>query len=234
MIEPEDGADRLLIADGAEARPDPRRSPLFPGGGEELLHADLHNHTRLSDGAGRPEDAYGSMRAAGLDVAAITDHTHGPRAEHAHPRRGPLGGARAAGRRRRRGRGFVAVRGFEWTSPTLGHMNVWGSGTFTRPLPLVEDGVRDGTAVQHGPPDDPAAIAEFYDWLRTDPQRALVSFKPPGREPGRFGRFRFDARIVDRWSGWRCSTAATTTCSRGSRRPASPLVEWPGRGLAWG
>jgi hypothetical protein len=78
MIEPEDGADRLLIADGAEARPDPRRSPLFPGGGEELLHADLHNHTRLSDGAGRPEDAYGSMRAAGLDVAAITDHTHAP------------------------------------------------------------------------------------------------------------------------------------------------------------
>ena len=226
MIEPEDGADRLLIADGAEARPDPRRSPLFPGGGEELLHADLHNHTRLSDGAGRPEDAYGSMRAAGLDVAAITDHTHAPGLSTRtldEARWEVLGqladAAHEAG-------GFVAVRGFEWTSPTLGHMNVWGSGTFTRPLPLVEDGVRDGTAVQHGPPDDPAAIAEFYDWLRTDPQRALVSFNHPGREPGRFGRFRFDARIVDRVVGLEMFNRGDDYLFEGvPQGRVSPLVE---------
>ncbi len=202
MIESEDGADRLLIADGvADARPDPGRSPLFPDGGEQLLHADLHNHTLLSDGAGRAQDAYGSMRAAGLDVAAITDHTHAPgiTTRTLDEARWALLGQLAdaadeAGE-------FVAVRGFEWTSPTLGHMNVWGSGTFARPLPLAEDGVLDGSAVRHGPPDDPAAIAEFYDWLLADPERALVSFNHPGREYGRFGRFRFDARIADRVVG---------------------------------
>ena len=50
-----------------------RRSRLFPG--PWLVHADLHNHTLLSDGAGDPADAFPSMRAAGLDVAAITDHS---------------------------------------------------------------------------------------------------------------------------------------------------------------
>ena len=42
--------------------------------GTSLVHADLHNHTLLSDGDGDPADAFVSMRAAGLDVAALTDH----------------------------------------------------------------------------------------------------------------------------------------------------------------
>ncbi len=48
-----------------------RYSRLFPG--PVLVHADLHNHTMLSDGAGDPAEAFGSMRAAGLDVAAIRE-----------------------------------------------------------------------------------------------------------------------------------------------------------------
>ncbi|HTF60461.1 MAG TPA: hypothetical protein VK713_11195, partial [Actinomycetes bacterium] len=47
-----------------------RVSRLFPG--SWLAHADLHNHTWLSDGAGDPRLAFASMRAAGLDVAALT------------------------------------------------------------------------------------------------------------------------------------------------------------------
>ncbi|MGH3945742.1 MAG: hypothetical protein ACRDSI_11945, partial [Pseudonocardiaceae bacterium] len=42
--------------------------------GTVLVHADMHNHTLLSDGAGDPEAAFPSMRDAGLDVAALTDH----------------------------------------------------------------------------------------------------------------------------------------------------------------
>ena len=49
-----------------------RGSKLFPG--TRLVHGDLHNHTLLSDGAGDPELAFETMHAAGLDVAAITDH----------------------------------------------------------------------------------------------------------------------------------------------------------------
>src|SRR5687768_7367196 len=49
-----------------------RRSRLFPG--TALAHADLHNHTLYSDGDGDPALAFASMRAAGVDVAALTDH----------------------------------------------------------------------------------------------------------------------------------------------------------------
>ena len=38
--------------------------------GTRLVHADLHNHTLLSDGDGDPALAFASMRSAGLDVAA--------------------------------------------------------------------------------------------------------------------------------------------------------------------
>jgi hypothetical protein len=208
VIESGEPADRILIAaDDPTGRPaDERGSRLRPGSGELLLHADLHNHTLLSDGAGRPEDAFASMRAAGLDVAAITDHTHGPGVstktiDGADWRR--LGALADAADEPG---AFVAVRGFEWTSPSLGHMNVWGGRHWTRPLPMAEDGVRRGRVVPFGPPDDPAAIAAFYDWLHTDADAeggadALVSFNHPGREFGRFGGFRFDPRIVERVVG---------------------------------
>lgn len=42
--------------------------------GTTLVHADLHNHTLMSDGDGDPDLAFDSMRSAGLDVAALTDH----------------------------------------------------------------------------------------------------------------------------------------------------------------
>ena len=44
--------------------------------GTTLLHADLHNHSLMSDGDGDPAAAFGSMRAAGLDVAAPVSYTH--------------------------------------------------------------------------------------------------------------------------------------------------------------
>jgi hypothetical protein len=222
MIEPAGGPDRLLIVDGA---PGARTSRVFPGGGERLLHADMHNHTRLSDGAGRPQDAFASMRAAGLDVAAITDHAFGANAQYcidddAWRLLGELADAAdEAG-------GFVALRGFEWTSMSVGHLNVWGSSSFTLPLPLAADGAPQAVAVDPGPEDDPAAIAAFYDWLAADPQRALVSFNHPGREDGRFGRFRFDARLVDRVVGLEMFNRGDDYLFEGvDMGGAAPLVE---------
>src|SRR5919202_1584185 len=49
------------------------------GDGAFLVVADLHNHTLMSDGRGDPEQAFAQMRAAGLDVAALTDHASIPR-----------------------------------------------------------------------------------------------------------------------------------------------------------
>ena len=51
-----------------------RTSRLAPGDGRFLVHADMHNHSHFSDGAGDPELAFASMRDSGLDAAALTDH----------------------------------------------------------------------------------------------------------------------------------------------------------------
>jgi hypothetical protein len=66
----------LLNPDALDAYGTGRASPLLPG--YAAIHADLHNHTQLSDGRGDPAKAFASMRDAGLDAAAITDHTNLP------------------------------------------------------------------------------------------------------------------------------------------------------------
>jgi hypothetical protein len=158
--------------------------------GTTLAFADLHNHTHLSDGAGRAADAYQRMRDAGLDVAALTDHVRcGPDPD-------PCGGgwtgiddaaweiaALLADRANDDG-AFVAIRGFEWSSPLFGHVNVWGSARWT---------------------DEPS-IAAFHRWLAASPARSprapggLASFNHPGRDGSTFDGFAHasvaDGRIV--------------------------------------
>lgn len=183
-------------------RPDdgPESRSAVGGPAEFLLHADLHNHTLLSDGDGRPDDAFASMRRAGLDVAAITDHAFGAcdpgnSIDEADWRLlGTLADdADEHGR-------FVAIRGFEWSSPSLGHMNVWGSQGWVDPLPLVADGVGADLAVTDV---GTRAVTAFHDWLAGHPaattsqgELPLVGFNHPGREPDRFGTFHFDLRLV--------------------------------------
>jgi hypothetical protein len=158
--------------------------------GTFVVHADLHNHSLLSDGAGAPEDAFESMRAAGLDVAALTDH-----ATLAPGVRPPSGYGAPAGltsdRWTRAGSAaddaddpgsFSALRGFEWTEPRLGHMNIWYSTDF-----------REVPSLDH--------VAPLYDWLREHEPAALACFNHPGREPGRFERFRFDPALRERFVG---------------------------------
>jgi hypothetical protein len=142
-----------------------RRSRLFPG--TRLAYADLHNHTLLSDGQGDPRDAFASMRDAGLDAAALTDHaTEGAAAgidDAAWRRTGELADAADEPGV------FAALRGFEWTSHAVGHVNVWFSDGWTAP------------AGDHN-------VTGLYRWLRQQGP-ALAGFNHPGREPGRFGSF---------------------------------------------
>jgi hypothetical protein len=167
-----------------------RRSRLDPRGAF-LVVGDLHNHTTLSDGRGDPGSAYAQLRAAGLDVAALTDHASIPR-EHRHelslgdyPDEEALAVARLMPRSfdedgwRRTGEladafdapgEFTALRGFEWTEPWLGHVNVWFS-----------DGYRGV--------DTPGSLAGLFAFLEGDDQKALYGYNHPGREPGRHGGF---------------------------------------------
>lgn len=212
-----------------------RASKLVPG--TWLVHADLHNHTLFSDGDGDPAAAFASMRSTGLDVAALTDHA-------------VLGGALGAlasvcGSGCTSVRGidqrswqqsaeladgaddpgtFTAIRGFEWSSPTLGHVNVWFGQDWVDPertgglvgiegIPGYLDELGDGATPIGEPleelvtslPTTGLSMAGFQAWLRRRPggllgggADALAGFNHPGREPGRFAAFAFDARLRDR------------------------------------
>lgn len=169
--------------------------------GTTLVHADLHNHTLLSDGDGDPALAYASMRDAGLDVAALTDHSTysdnvlgdvlagimPPEYQQAAGLT-PEGWARTAAYADAANAdgAFTAIRGFEWSEPLLGHVNVWFTEHY---VDVLQAGV----------------MLPLLEWLRREPglvldggADGLAGFNHPGREPGRFEEFRFDPRVRDR------------------------------------
>ncbi|MGH2662723.1 MAG: CehA/McbA family metallohydrolase [Actinomycetota bacterium] len=229
-------AGTLQRALGAEPVPGAaRRSRLFPE--YTLVHADLHNHSLFSDGAGDPELAFGSMRAAGLDVAALTDHStvsYGlpdsvcPNSdcqsvagidEDSWARTKDLADQAS------RESSFVAIRGFEWSSPTLGHINVWFSERWIDPLHTAGTTTGEGAAqfihqdapggstiapaldeLVNAAPTTGTGMRLFYDWLAADSGRpalgggldGLAGFNHPGRETGRFSYFSADPAVRDR------------------------------------
>ncbi|MGH3361658.1 MAG: CehA/McbA family metallohydrolase, partial [Nocardioides sp.] len=173
--------------------------------GTTLVHADLHNHTLLSDGDGDPALAFDSMRSAGLDVAALTDHaTYSDNAlgdlltDTMPPEYTQAAGLTPRGWARTKeyadvanGDGaFTAIRGFEWSEPLLGHVNVWFTEHY---VDVLQAGL----------------MAPFLDWLRREPGLVLdgalldgggdgiAGFNHPGREPGRFEEFRFEPAARD-------------------------------------
>ena len=168
--------------------------------GTTLLHADLHNHTLLSDGDGDAALAFRSMRDAGLDVAALTDHATFsdnvlgdvltdllPPDYHQVAGLTPAGWARTAtyADAANADGAFTAIRGFEWSEPLLGHVNVWFTEHY---VDVMQAGV----------------MAPLLDWLRREPGLVLdggadgiAGFNHPGREPGRFQEFQYDARVRD-------------------------------------
>lgn len=93
-----------------------------------LLWGDLHQHSRFSDGTGRPEDLYLYGRdVSNLDVMALTDHDHfGLRP--LRERGGWERLQRVTESFNEPGR-FVTFHGYEWTNWEYGHRNVYYSGS---------------------------------------------------------------------------------------------------------
>jgi Protein of unknown function (DUF3604) len=163
-----------------------RASRLFPGWW--LAHADLHNHTRLSDGDGDPRLAFASMRDAGLDVAALTDHSRWASA-FLNVRKAPgwtgidtrawrqtIELARAANEDGE----FVALHGFEWSHAAYGHMNVWNSRGFTDPLRTAP------------------TMGRFWRWLEHGADDGLAGFNHPGTGRLRFASFAYQPALAGR------------------------------------
>ncbi len=100
-------------------------NPLVVSEGPRILWGDLHGHSHLSDGTGRPENYLRYARDdARLDVSALTDHDHygSPRYLDQTPEvwqkiRDTVREFHAPGR-------FVTLLGFEWTSWLHGHRHV--------------------------------------------------------------------------------------------------------------
>jgi hypothetical protein len=166
-----------------------RQSRLFPSAW--LAHADLHNHTWLSDGAGDPARAFACMRGAGLDVAAITDHSRWGSAFLGVVRAPGWTGIDANAWREAAQLAdaanvdgeFVALRGFEWSHAAFGHMNVWGSQGFTDPLRTFP------------------TMGRWWRWLERRGDDGLASFNHPGTGRLRFARFAYRPAVAERLVG---------------------------------
>jgi len=187
-----------------------------------LVHTDLHNHSFISgDAEGDPYKSLTNIRAGGIDVACMTEHAVSGK-DH-----GELtcptwqdGGCRfieginstdwqtmaqIADKAYDPGH-FVSFRGFEYSTPTIGHINVWFGSDFTDPaheLALATPRAlseMDRVFPQSQPiadqfenAPDTALIVPFYEWLSSPPgsfpfgggNDAIASFN----HPGYFGNF---------------------------------------------
>jgi hypothetical protein len=195
-----------------------RRSRLFAG--PWLVHADLHNHTKLSDGSGDPARTFPALRAAGLDVAAITDHGRWASAFlglvdapgwTGIDRRAWALTAELADAANCEG-DYVAMRGFEWSHALNGHMNVWGSERFT-------DALRAPT------------MTPFWRWLERGGADGIVTFNHPGTGRLRFGHFGYRPALAERLVGLEIFNRTDDYLLHGTDRGLpSPLSEALGAG----
>jgi hypothetical protein len=199
-----------------------RGSRLTSSAGLFLAYTDLHNHSLISgDAQGEPDTALRDIRAGGIDVACMTEHaisgkSHGavtcPGHEQGgchmvegindvdwHTMRTIADAANSPG-------AFVSFRAFEWSTPTVGHLNVWFSERYTDALHefalITPKAISE--ADQLFPPLQPiadlfeqapdiATMRFFYEWLSSPPNRTVLGGGNDGiacfNHPGDYGDF---------------------------------------------
>ena len=207
-----------------------RRSRLQgPGSRLFLVHTDLHNHSLISgDALGAPDQSLHDIHARGIDVASMTEHAvsglgHGQFDCPTWQKGGCrfIEGinqndwetmAKIADAAYHPGQ-FVTFRAFEYSTPTIGHINVWFSKDFTDPAHefalatpravseawRVNDGLKP-IADQFKNAPDTALIKPFYDWLVSKPgslpfgggSDSIAAFNHPGYF-GNFQDYMYDA-----------------------------------------
>ncbi|MGH2784888.1 MAG: DUF3604 domain-containing protein [Actinomycetota bacterium] len=216
-------APRLVMGAGGKGQEGAlRASQLLPSTGQFVVHSDLHNHSLISgDAFGDPATAYAQMRARGIDVACVTEHAisgkgHGEITCPGHEEGGchkieGINGAdweymaELADASYDPGE-FVSFRGFEWSTPTVGHLNVWFSEEFTDALhefafftPTAIAEVDQIAPVPSNIVDLAAKLPElatmrfFYQWLASPSSRALLGGGNDGiacfNHPNEYGSF---------------------------------------------
>lgn len=216
-------APRLALGGRPGAAPGAvRASQILPGSGQFVVHSDLHNHSLISgDAFGDPETAYAQMRDRGIDVACVTEHAisgkdHGELTCPGHEQGGchMVEGinetdweymAELADAAYDPGE-FVSFRGFEWSTPTVGHLNVWFSEQFTDALHefafFTPTAVAEADQLLPVPSNivdlfaklpELATMKFFYKWLASSPSRTLLGGGNDGiacfNHPNEYGSF---------------------------------------------
>lgn len=173
----------LLLACALVALGLPALAPADPTYG--VFFAGMHNHTGYSDGVPGtiPADAYATARDNGLDIMSVTEHSEGfdvpvTLSEQCLPDQGGTlvecalaDGANSFRKWDANGEqaaaaidsGFVALRGFEWTSDVFDHINVYFSNSYTNAK--IDGGY--------------LTMDTFWKWL-TSNKDAIGTFNHPG------------------------------------------------------
>ncbi len=162
-----DAATHAMVTDAAEEDFEGQADLLD---GLNIYFGNFHSHTGYSDGTNTPAEAFAWARdEIGFDFFAVTDHgclldqsewdDTGEQAD-AYTQEGV----------------FVALRGFEYTNNTSGHINVF----------LTDDFV---SAFRN------PFLLFFYFWL--DATSGFAQFNHPGREPTVFDGMQYQDRVGD-------------------------------------
>lgn len=132
---------------------------------------DIHSHSTASDGSGPPRMAYATARANGLHFYALTDHDAWLTLDGTEWNE--IGNAAASANVDGT---FVALRGFEYSHDSKGHLSVFGTTTWVSR-------------------DDPNydTLPEFYAWLAAQPNAIAQFNHPDPAYGGTFDNFAFNA-----------------------------------------
>ncbi|RJP31699.1 MAG: hypothetical protein C4536_07435, partial [Actinobacteria bacterium] len=161
-----------LAGAGAAHRPEPPRPASLAAlaGDMNFYFGNLHSHTLYSDGSGFPAEAFTWARdVVGFDFYAVTDHAEYLSQAEWEDIGVQTGIYTVEGE-------FIAMRGFEWTHPTSGHINVFGTGDYT-----------DAYTSKN--------LGAVYAWI--DARGALAQFNHPARIAGHFNEFAYDPALAD-------------------------------------
>lgn len=157
------GLCRLTVcaANGLTAQGNPFR--VRPQGADytPLLWGEIHGHSALSDGHGRPEEYFAYARSqAGLDLAALTDHDFMLSDKDWARGKAACNAANAPG-------AFVTLHAFEWSGPLEGggDRNVYFRGDdppLCRARPLYH---HLNMHLYHGPEPAVNHAEDLFRWL---------------------------------------------------------------------
>jgi len=138
--------------------------------GMQFYFGSLHGHSLYSDGTGFPAQVFTWARdTAGFDFYVVTDHSQQLTQAEWDDTGVQTGIYSIDG-------SFVAMRGFEWSHATYGHINVFGTVDYT-----------DTTAS----PD----LGSIYGWIAA--RDALAQFNHPARKTAYFEGFAYDQAVSD-------------------------------------